>query len=495
MNKPLSLALFCLLLPSFAHADDTDDERRRLLDEGSRQTRQYRESSWLGGQDAAAVEDDSGYINIGGQVYSVGDTAEELESAIYHAINARQWHKAEQFAARYATLPQHKPSLLDLAAGLQARARGDYRLAAARFKRAAAAEPGNARISLELARVYTEDNQNREAAAEFRRAVDIGLPEETRALVGQYQNELGRRRSWHGQLSLGYGYNSNINQGNGSRLCVWQIAGICLMERVLPQPIASGLWQYSATALRTLPLSGHHGIHLRGLAYGTHYHRDDRQQTLMPDYGYDTTSLYAGYNYADARNHFSMLPYFEYDHRNHHTHYRAWGTDAEWTRTLSPRWQISARGGAKRHHYSGKNRRYFADYSQYEAGIGAEWAAGSSWGLSVNLDAVRKAYAEDAASSREYALRFGFYKMFGQTAYANLLLMHRPSRYDAAGFISNGERREDKQYTAVAALGFLRWQRYSIYPELRFKHTVNRSNADYYRYRQNEVLLNLRYRF
>ena len=64
MNKPLSLALFCLLLPSFAHADDTDDERRRLLDEGSRQTRQYRESSWLGGQDAAAVEDDSGYINI-----------------------------------------------------------------------------------------------------------------------------------------------------------------------------------------------------------------------------------------------------------------------------------------------------------------------------------------------------------------------------------------------------------------------------------------------
>ena len=85
--------------------------------------------------------------------------------------------------------------------------------------------------------------------------------------------------------------------------------------------------------------------------------------------------------------------------------------------------------------------------------------------------------------------------LFRSTAYANLLLMHRPSRYDAAGFISNGEWREDKQYTAVAALGFLRWQRYSIYPELRFKHTVNRSNADYYRYRQNEVLLNLRYRF
>lgn len=35
MNKPLSLALFCLLLPITAHADNPADERRRLLDEGS----------------------------------------------------------------------------------------------------------------------------------------------------------------------------------------------------------------------------------------------------------------------------------------------------------------------------------------------------------------------------------------------------------------------------------------------------------------------------
>lgn len=494
MNKPLCLALFCLLLPSFAHADDAADERRRLLDEGSRQTQQYRESGWLGGQ-GADVENDGGYIKIGGQVYAVGDTAEELESALYYAVNQQQWHKVGQFAARYAMLPQHKPALLDLAAGLQARAQGDYRLAAARLKRAAAAEPGNARISLELARVYTEDNQNREAAAEFRRAVDIGLPEETRALVGQYQNELAKRRAWHGQISIGYGHNDNINQADGGRQCVWQIAGMCLLERLLPEPVGSAMWQYSATALRTIPLAGHHGLHLRGLAYGTRYRREDPQQSIAPDYSYHTTALYAGYDYADIRNHFALLPYFEHDFRNRHTHYRAWGIDAEWTHTLSPRWRTSLRGGAKRHHYSGQNRRYFDDYSQYEAGLGAEWAAGSNWGLFANLDAVRKAYAEEAASSREYAVRLGFYKMFGQTAYANLLLMHRRSRYDAASFISNGERRQDKQYTAVAALGFPRWQWHGIYPELRFKHTVNRSNADYYRYRQNEVLVNLRYRF
>ena len=39
MNKPLLLAL-CLLLPALARADNLADERRRLLDEGRRQTQQ-----------------------------------------------------------------------------------------------------------------------------------------------------------------------------------------------------------------------------------------------------------------------------------------------------------------------------------------------------------------------------------------------------------------------------------------------------------------------
>ncbi|HFA2294732.1 TPA: hypothetical protein WLM47_001678, partial [Neisseria gonorrhoeae] len=116
MNKPLSLALFCLLLPITAHADNPADERRRLLDEGSRQTQQYRESGWLDTEQARGeVEENDGYISIGGEIYQVGDTAEELESAIYHALNARQWHKVRQFAARYAKLPRHKPALIHLA--------------------------------------------------------------------------------------------------------------------------------------------------------------------------------------------------------------------------------------------------------------------------------------------------------------------------------------------------------------------------------------------
>ena len=108
----LPLCTVCLAAPS----DDAADERRRLLDESSRQTQQYRESDWLDTEQAREkVEENNGYISIDGEIYQVGDTAEELESAIYHALNARQWHKVRQFAARYAKLPQHKPALIHLA--------------------------------------------------------------------------------------------------------------------------------------------------------------------------------------------------------------------------------------------------------------------------------------------------------------------------------------------------------------------------------------------
>lgn len=500
MNVLIRFCLIFLLLPISARAQQTD-EGRRLLEEGSRQSQQYRESSWA---DETAEQDfvntdetaetDDGYIRINGQIYAVGNTADELESALYHAINHRQWHKTAQFAARYAVLPEHKPALLQLAAGLQAREAGDYTQAAAALERAATAEPDNVRIGLERARVYTENNQNREAAALFRQVLNSNIPTETRALVEQYLHELNKRSSWHGQLSLAYGYNDNINQGTGLQQCVWNVADMCVMKRSLPKPLASTLWQYSATAMRTLPLSGHHGLHLRALAYGTHYRRKDPQQPLAPDYGYDTAALYAGYDYADARNHVSLLPYIEYDRRNGHTHYHAWGAEAEWSRNLSPSWLISMRGAAKRYGFSSQSSLYFADYTQYEAGLSAEWTAGKNWGLFAHWDGTRKVYA-GAAGSKEFAVRVGAYKLFDNGAYANLMLMHRRSRDDEAGFISNGERRFDRQNTVMAAVGLTNWQYRGIYPELRWQHTHNRSNADVYRYRQNEAVLSLRYRF
>lgn len=499
MNKPLLPAL-CLLLSLSAHAappDGAADERRRLLDESGRQTQQYRESGWLGTEQVRGeVEQNDGYIMIDGTVYQVGDTAEELESAIYHALNARQWHKARQFAARYAKLPQHKPALIRLADALQKRDEGDFRAAGKSFQAALEAEPDNPRLLLEAGRFYAEDNQNKESAAAFQKVLAAEIPAETRPIVEGYLAELGKRRRWHGQISLGYGYNNNVNQSNGTTQCMWEVAGMCLMERTLPAPESSTFLSYSAAAEKTVPLKGHHGIQIRGILYGSRYTEKSKEENApMPDYGYHTGSLYAGYAYAGARTSFSLLPYFEYDFRNRHTHYRAWGADADWSHALSPRWRVNARAGAKKTGYGGQSRDYFADYKQYELGVGAEFSITPKSGLFANFDAARKAYPEKSSSSKEYTARLGAYRLFPGGTYLNAVLLYRRSLYDAASFVSDNKRRHDKQYMLIAAAGFPQWNVKGVYPELRFRRTVARSNSAYYRYRQNEWLLNFKYRF
>ncbi|HFA5846192.1 surface lipoprotein assembly modifier [Neisseria gonorrhoeae] len=488
----LPLCTVCLAAPS----NDAADERRRLLDEGSRQTQQYRESGWLDTEQARGeVEENDGYISIGGEIYQVGDTAEELESAIYHALNARQWYKVRQFAARYAKLPRHKPALIHLADALQKRDEGDFRAAGNSFQTALEAEPDNPRLLLEAGRFYAEDNQNKESAAAFEKVLKTDIPAETRPIVENYLSELGKRRRWHGQISLGYGYNSNVNQGNGINQCVWEIAGMCLMERTLPAPTDSTFSSYSATAEKTVPLKGNHGVQVRGVLYGNRYTEKDKDSAAMPDYGYRNGSLYAGYAYADARSSFSLLPYFEYDFRNRHTHYRAWGADADWSRTLSPHWRINSHAGAKKTGYGGQSKTYFADFKQYELGAGAEFSITPKSGLLVNFDAARKAYPEKSSSSKEYTARLGAYRLFSGGTYLNAVLLYRRSLYDAASFVSDNKRRRDKQYIMMAAAGFPQWNIKGVYPELRFRRTIAHSNAVYYRYRQNEWLLGFKYRF
>lgn len=482
--------LFALLLPLSIPAFADDDDTRMLRDGVQRQIRQY--------QEAEAFSDglsDESRIDIGGETYHVPHTEHDLALGIYYAVNDRQWNKVREFLMHYRTLSSHKPHLVLMAEGLLARSQGDVSGALEKMKAAQQAAPGDVRIGLELARLYGEDNQTREAKAGFEKVLQGGMPSETKETVQNYLDILDKRSRWHGDISVGRGYSDNINQGNGKRECVGELMGECFSYRSLPKPVGSAFWQYSAAASKSVPLKGHHNLILRPIAYGSRFDRADTQSEPIEKYSDNTALLSAGYQYADADDNLTLTPYFEHYFRGGRSRYRAWGADINWERNLGRKWSVNARLEGKRVKYLESEREYYSDYSLYTSGAGLGYTFSDGLGLFGGIDLTRRKYPDAFARSREYTARIGGYKIFGNGIYLNAAALHRLSRYDEGSYHTDGERRRDRQTIFTAALGASKWQFKNISPELRFKRTVSRSNSDFYVYRQNEIALNLRYRF
>lgn len=487
---PMKRMLICLALSLVASAARADeDDTRRLQDELSWRLQQQRQSQW-----PAAMDGDAQHITIDGQLYRVGDDAEGLARGLYYALNTQQWAKVTAFLARYRVLPEHEPQLVLLAEGLMARAQHAVGLAIEKLQAAQALAPEDVRIQLELARLYTEDHQNPEALATFGQVLQQDLPPVTAELVESHMDHLKERDQWHGSLSVGSGYNNNVNQAKGGSSCAAYLGTECWLYQRLPEAQGAMFQRYQLALSKQWSMGGHHSWVFKPLAYGTKYQLSAATDGTAQRYSDHTTVVAAGYRYADARSSYTVTPVLEHYFRGGHTHYWAFGLEAEWSRELGQGWRVNAQARAKRVRYAGQERQWYADYSQYTAGVGVNHAFSSQAGWFLSADVERKKYPLALSSSKEILLRSGGYKLFDGGYYVNALALHRRSDYDAYAPMLD-VRRQDRQTLLMASVGVLKWRYRNVYPELQLKRVVNHSNSQFYGYSQNELSLNLRHNF
>lgn len=488
-----ALFLLCLLLaclpPTPVHA--ADDDTRYLID----QTRRANERLTEPVEEPPAPP---GSVAYEGQIYEVQNTPQDLEPAIYIALNTGQWDRLLEFIGRYRLLRDSKPELLGLAEGLLARQQGDYPHALQHLQAAHAANPANARIRLELARLQFEDNRDADARASFEQALQADLPDYGRELTRQYLEVLQQRAGWHGSLAVGLGHNDNINQANGYDSCLSEFMGICLFERVMPEPIGSNMVSYEAALERRFNLAGNHNLLVRPLSYGSFYHRKDTApDTSLKNYSNSTSLLYLGYQYLDTRNNIEVLPYVEHYYRDSYTNYLAEGLQLGWRRALGTRWQLEGRLDGRRYHHKTRAQMLFSDYSQYQASLTVSYMPDFATAIYGGLDATRKKYSVPQASTKEWALRAGVYHAFDGDPgiYLNAMGVLRYGRSDAYdGFLD--ARHRDRQQVYIVTLGAGNWKIAGMTPELRWRRSVNHSNVDWaFDFSQNEISLMLRHTF
>ena len=163
----VSALLLCLI--TIPQASANDDDTRFIQDQTRRSIQQKSQAE----EKLAAPP---GTLMYEGRRYQVASTLESLTPAIYVAINTNQWTQLPDFIARYRELPGHRPALANMAESLYARFQGKYPQALRLMEQANEQEPQDARIQLELARLWFEDHQEQRAAKGFERVLTMGLP-------------------------------------------------------------------------------------------------------------------------------------------------------------------------------------------------------------------------------------------------------------------------------------------------------------------------------
>jgi outer membrane protein len=391
-----------LLLASFTVAWADDEDSRMLRDQAQRLSEQKSQLEQAPTSSTA--------LHYEGQDYHVPDQLDTLEPAIYIAINSKQWGALPGFISRYRQIAGHRPALAAMGEGLLAHAQGDYPLALRHMQAASGAEPQDVRIRLELARLWFEDNQDQAATTGFSELLKADLPPFAQQMVQQYREALAARADWHGSAALGWGYNNNINQGNGDYACLQTWEGLCLNARQMPEALGSNGFNYELALQRRINLAGNHNLQIRPMLYGNDYAQSNPSSTAsIQDYSSHLAALQLGYQYLDARDSLTLLPYTEYLYRNRHRDYQAYGVQLEWRHALSGQWQLGSSLDVKRFEYSQWGSQSAADYQQYQWGGFASYSPTASTNLYGGIDFTRKQYEAAVASSRDWSFRAGVY--------------------------------------------------------------------------------------
>lgn len=480
----MRLPLFCLLLLALAAtAHAQQDDLRRVLEQGNDVRHQRQDQQRL-----QQAEPDRPTVTLDGRTVRVERTVDDLGQALYLSLQHQQWPAAQAFLHEYIDLPGHDPLLRHYAQGALARVAGEHHRAALEYEALLARQPDFLPARLELARVYAEDQRDREATSLFTAiAADIDDRDPAtagvRGRVQGYLQALQARRRWKGALSAGPAWSDNINRSSASRTCLFGVGEDCIIERRLPDAQRAPGVDYDGSLERRWALAGHHGLYVRGLAFGQAW-KDNRAYNEL------NATVQVGYSWRSARHTLLLAPGYDYQALGNRTLQGAAGAHAEWQYALDPRSLLKLEADWKRQRYRQPG---LAD--NYDGAMGALYATWfraltARWTVFAGIDLADSGAADAANAYRQRGLRVGAARQWSGTT-ATLFLSLRERSYDAWSPLLEARRHDDEQ-NLIALVRSERLAVAGLVPSLSLRYTRMDSNVDWL-YSHDRSLLSLKW--
>lgn len=480
MRHPIFLVI---LLLAAADVRAQQDVLRRVLEQGSELRHQQQDQQRLQQAESARPT-----ITIDGQTLRVERTVDDLGQALYLSLQHQQWGAAQRFLDEYIELPGHDPLLRHYAQGGLARMAGNHHRAANEYEALLAAQPDFLPARLELARVHAEDQRDRDAEALFTAiAGDINADDPAtagvRGRVDAYLAALQARKRWKGALAAGPAWSDNINRSSASRTCLFGVGDTCIIQRNLPDAQRAMGLDYDGNLERRWALAGHHGVYVRGLAFGQAWRGHSAYNEL-------NASVQAGYSWRSARHTLQIAPSYDYQGLGNRALQGGSGLHGEWQYALDARSLLRLEADWKRQRY--RQRGLASNYDGELAAVYATWfrALNTRWTLFAGLDLSDSRAANPANGYRQRGLRLGAARQWTGTT-ATVFVSLRERDYDAWSPLLEA-RREDSEQNLIAVVRSEHLAVAGLVPSLSLRYARIDSNVGWL-YSHDRSLLSLKW--
>lgn len=407
-------------------------------------------------------------------------THELLTRAIY----ARNPEMIKKLLEIYRTFPNRDPIMERFAEGKLAAITEDYTAAIEHYREILAKNPNLNPVRIELAIALFNQKQDGAAKDQFEKAQTAGdLPPQVKRLIDAYLEALKERDSWNVDFSFNYVRDTNVNNVGSERQVVLENGGVLTRsESMLPQT-AHGL-AYSLDISRDFNLWRSHyftvGNEFWGKSYWDNHEFDDI-----------SNRTFVGYAYKTAKQNFRIKPFYEKRWYGGESYRWSNGARVEFSRWLSPNWQLSTAGEFSKQRYldstsqNGNNKLISATLL---------WARTPKQFFYLGSDfmAERTKVRQYGSDSKSLRLGWGQEWNWGISSRFGLSIMKREykdiAKLGNINLFSFGKRREDKIYGVSLSLWKRDWHIWGITPKLQLSWRKQDSNiSEMYSYTQKNV--------
>lgn len=407
-------------------------------------------------------------------------THELLTRAIY----ARNPEMIKKLLEIYRTFPNRAPIMERFAEGKLAAITEDYTAAIEHYREILAKNPNLNPVRIELAIALFNQKQDGAAKDQFEKAQTAGdLPPQVKRLIDAYLEALKERDSWNVDFSFNYVRDTNVNNVGSERQVVLENGGVLTRsESMLPQT-AHGL-AYSLDISRDFNLWRSHyftvGNEFWGKSYWDNHEFDDI-----------SNRTFVGYAYKTAKQNFRIKPFYEKRWYGGESYRWSNGARVEFSRWLSPNWQLSTAGEFSKQRYldstsqNGNNKLISATLL---------WARTPKQFFYLGSDfmAERTKVRQYGSDSKSLRLGWGQEWNWGISSRFGLSIMKREykdiAKLGNINLFSFGKRREDKIYGVSLSLWKRDWHIWGITPKLQLSWRKQDSNIpEMYSYTQKNV--------